>query len=204
MKRKDKHQWMLDRMNDPYFIQAKKDGYRARSAYKLLEIHKKFNIIPKVGTVLDLGCAPGAWLQVLNEISNAVLVGIDLLNIAPVANTQFLQADIFSPEAEEFLLQKKFDLILSDIAPNCSGNKEHDHLRIMALAERVLELVAAILKPGAAFCIKIFDGRDTLEFLKLLRSAFERVKFFKPLSSSRESNEFYYVCFGFKKLTLES
>lgn len=197
MKRKDKHQWMLDRMNEPYFIKAKKEGYRARSAYKLIEIQEKFHIIPNFGNILDLGCAPGAWLQVLNKFTKADVYGIDLLEIIPITSVNFLQGDVFSNEAEGFIKNKKFNLILSDIAPNCSGIKEHDHLSIMNLVERVFEFVTLYLSDAGNFCVKIFDGRDVPEFIKTVRPYFKTVKFFKPKSSSRESNEFYLICMEF-------
>ncbi|WP_342262091.1 RlmE family RNA methyltransferase [Alphaproteobacteria bacterium endosymbiont of Tiliacea citrago] len=201
MKRRDKHQWMKDRMKDPFFLKAKKEGYRARSAYKLIEIQEKFNIIPKTGNVLDLGCAPGAWIQVLQKFSKASLFGIDLLEIAPISNLNFLKGDIFSEEANNFLQNKKFNLILSDIAPNCCGNKRQDHLKIMALADRVLEFVLNYLEESGNFCIKIFDGSDVTEYIASTRTFFKSVKFFKPKSSSKESNEFYLVCSNFIKTT---
>lgn len=207
MKRRDKHQWMLSRINDPFFIKAKKEGYRARSAYKLIEIQEKFKIIPKSGYILDLGCAPGAWLQVLQKTSQANIFGIDLLEIQRIHNITFFQGDVFSEESCNFIKDIEFDLILSDIAPNCCGDKAHDHLQIMALAERVLELVIKHLKTGGNFCVKLFDGRDIKEYVSIAQSHFEKTKFFKPKSSARESNEFYLLCLkkhnSFPKLNID-
>lgn len=199
MKRRDKHQWMLDRVNDPYFVKAKKEGYRARSAYKLIEIQQKFKIVPRYAgcNILDLGCAPGAWLQVLRKLTEGSIFGIDLIDIRPLPGVSFLKADIFSSDVENFIKGLMFDLIISDIAPNCSGVKEHDHLQIMYLAEYIFHFAILHLKTNATFCIKLFDGRDVVEFVRLARNYFKCVKFFKPKSSHRESNEFYLVCSGF-------
>lgn len=199
MKRRDKHQWMLDRINDPYFIKAKKDGFRARSAYKLIEIHEKFCIIPEIGYILDLGCAPGAWLQVLKQNTTANLIGIDLLNIEPLNDVEFLKGDIFSEEVAIYLSDKKFHLILSDIAPNCMGVKNIDHLKIMSLADRVLIFIKKYLNENGNFCIKLFDGKEVPEYIKSVRYLFKSVRIFKPKSSTPESNEIYLVCKEYKK-----
>lgn len=197
MKRRDKHQWMLDRINDPYFIQAKKEGYRARSAYKLLEIQKAFSVIPKMGNILDLGCAPGAWLQVLTKTTKAKVYGVDLLSIEPVMGAEFMQGNIFDEDVESFLSAIRFDLILSDIAPNCMGVKDIDHFRIMSLAKRTFELVRKFIKVDGHFCIKLFDGCELNEYRNLMRRYFKSSKIFKPKASYLGSNELYLVCKNF-------
>lgn len=190
---------MLDRINDPYFIKAKKEGYRARSAYKLIEINNSFDIIPKNGKILDLGCAPGAWLQVLQKSTKANIYGIDLLKIEHIHNVNFFQKDIFSNEVEELLEEYQFDLILSDIAPNCMGIKDIDHIRIIALARRVFDIVLKFLKNNGNFCIKLFDGHNLPQYKNDLQKYFSSVKFCKPKSSHAESNELYLVCRNFIK-----
>lgn len=197
MKRRDKHQWMLDRINDPYFIKAKKEGYRARSAYKLLEMHRVFSIIPKKGCVLDLGCAPGAWLQVLKKNTKAFIYGVDLLNIEPIIGVNFLKGNIFDQATDVFLSNKKFSLILSDLSPNCMGIKDIDHFRIIMLAKRVFELVLRFLHAGGDFCIKLFDGAQLNEYRSLVGPYFKSIKIFKPKSSYLGSQELYLVCKSF-------
>lgn len=203
MKRRDKHQWAKERHNDQYFIKAKKEGYRARSAYKLIEIQEKFSIIPKNGNILDLGCAPGAWLQVIQKnLKSGEIYGIDLLDITPISgviSVNFLKADIFSKEAEEFLEGKIFDCIVCDIAPNFSGHKDIDHLKSMNISEEILIYLPKKLKLGGNFCIKLFDGALIQEYVKNVKQSFESVKFFKPKSSHLESNEFYLVGQRLKK-----
>lgn len=196
MKRRDPHQWSKERNRDKFFLQAKKEGYRARSAYKLIEINQKFFIIKPGFNVLDLGAAPGAWLQVVRKITNGKIDGIDLLPIAPINGVIALRADIFL--AAEFLAGKIYDVILSDIAPNCSGQQELDHLLLMNLANEVLALSKRHLKIGGNLCIKIFDGVHFQEFFKKCTSSFTTVKRFKPESSALDSCEFYLVCMNFK------
>lgn len=197
MKRRDPHQWFKTRARDEFFVKAKKDGYRARSAYKLIEINEKHNLVKKNDKVLDLGCAPGAWLQVLSKLTDFI-DGIDLLKIENFPKARFLQADIFSKEATDFY-SKNYDVILSDIAPNTSGNKDSDHYDLINLAEFTLhEVVIPYLKKGGSFCIKIFDGADSNNYYKELRNYFEVVKRVKPKASHNESSEFYFLAQKFK------
>ncbi len=187
---------MRDRANDEYFIKAKKDGYRARSAYKLIEMQEKFGVIKKNGLVLDLGAAPGAWIQVASKFTNHI-DAIDLLYIETLPNVRTLRANIFSPEARAFM-DKKYDTILSDMAPNTSGERSHDHLAIMGLAEEVVHICIDHLQLGGSLCVKVFDGSEVIAFTKLLRERFDLVKRFKPRSSHSESPEFYFVCKGWR------
>jgi 23S rRNA (uridine2552-2'-O)-methyltransferase len=190
MKRRDPHQWQKERNRDKYFIQAKKEGYRARSAYKLLEINQKYSIIH--GNVLDLGAAPGAWLQVAKNLG-AQVEGIDLLEIKEMAGVVTLKADIFSQEAAEFLKNKQYDALLCDIAPNCCGEKTTDHLILINIAYKVLELSLMHLKPSGSICIKIFDGAGFKDFFAKFHTYFKEVYRFKPASSFLDSNEFYII-----------
>jgi len=199
MKRRDPHQWIKDRHRDKYFQQSKKDGFRARSCYKLLEIQEKYRLIGQNSKVLDLGAAPGAWLQVATRLTNSVIKAVDLLEIEPIKNVQTLTADIFSSEATEFLAEDNYDVILSDMAPNCTGQAAHDHLVIMNLVWKVLELSKKHLVPGGNMCVKIFDGGHFQEFLVEWRKFFTQTYRFKPKSSANDSCEFYLIGLGYKK-----
>jgi len=199
MKRRDPHQWVKERGRDEYFIKAKREGYRARSCYKLIEIQGKFNLIRSTSNVLDLGAAPGAWLQVCRKLTRGIVSGIDLLEIESIYNVETLQADIFDDKTKEFVEGKSFDVILSDIAPNCSGKKEHDHITLVNLVRKVLELSATHLVEGGSMCAKIFDGFCVPELIEEWKIFFEDVKRFKPKSSKLDNSEFYLIGLGFKK-----
>lgn len=195
MKRRDPHQWNKERNREQYFVQAKKEGYRARSAYKLIEIHEKYKIVN--GNILDLGCAPGAWLQVAKKLG-ANVEGIDLLKTQPIKDVVTLKADIFSNEASEFLANKNYDAILCDIAPNCSGERKNDHLLLINIAYKVLELALVHLKTDGSMCIKIFDGMAFNEFFAKFKGCFKKVYRFKPRSSLLDNSEFYIIGQGKK------
>ncbi len=199
MKRRDPHQWMKTRLNDPFFVKAKQEGYRARSAYKLIEIHQKYNIIR--GNVLDLGAAPGAWLQVIKRFG-ANVEGIDLLAIQPIHGVRTLKADIFSQETKDFIGNTVYDTILSDIAPNCTSQRELNHLLLMNIANEVLALALTHLKPGGNICIKIFDGAAFIEFLANFKKHFQKVYRFKPKASCLDNSEFYLIGCAFKQSDL--
>lgn len=207
MKRRNPNQWAKERAKDEYVIKANKDGYRARSAYKLLEINKKTNLIRKNSSVLDLGAAPGSWLQVTKKLTQGKIIGIDLLEIKPIKGVEFFKGDIASQECEEFLdwQIQKIDVILSDMAPNTSGNKSIDHLQIMNLAEIALEIAEKKLAKGGNLCIKIFEGKDLNDFVLALRKRFEKVLRIKPNASRPESPELYLISLGFQRdLTIET
>jgi len=195
MKRRDPHQWVKTRQQDQFFIKAKQEGYRARSAYKLIEIHEKYKIVH--GHILDLGAAPGAWLQVAKKLG-AQPEGIDLLEIQPIYSVRTLKADIFSQETKEFIGNNIYDTILCDIAPNCSGQKEHDHLVLMNIVYEVLQLSEQHLKNGGNICIKIFDGATFNEFFAKFKECFEKSYRFKPKASCNDSVEFYLIGCGLK------
>lgn len=146
--------WLQRQLNDPYVTAAKAAGWRSRAAFKLIELDEKYKLIGKGSRVLDLGAAPGGWSQVALERGAAKVVGIDLLEIQPVAGADFIQGDFLEEGIEAKLtelLGGKADLVLSDMAPNTSGHVATDHIRIMALAETALVFACEILAPGGAF-----------------------------------------------------
>ncbi len=184
---------------DSYFQKAKDLGYRARSAFKLEEIQKKFHLLRPGLDVLDLGAAPGSWLQYASKIvgQEATLVGLDLQLIGPIAkNIKTFVADIFSDEAVK-LIQKihpePFPLILSDLAPATSGQKELDHFRSLDLSRQVVSLAEKFLAPRGTSVLKVFQGSDFDAFIKELKGQFSRVEIYKPKASRARSFEVYVI-----------
>lgn len=198
MKRRDPHQWAKERLKDPFFVQAKNEGYRARSAYKLIEIQEKLKIIGKNANVLDLGAAPGAWLQVARKLTHGTLEGIDLLEIEPINNVCTLKADVFAQSTTDFLTGKSFNVILSDIAPNSCGQPELDHLVLINILDKVLEFSEKHLQPGGNMCLKVFEGSEFISFRKRFNALFAEAKLFKPKASKADSREVYLIGMGYR------
>jgi 23S rRNA (uridine2552-2'-O)-methyltransferase len=194
-------QWLNRQLNDPFVKQAKAQGYRSRAAFKLTEIDDRFHLIRKGTRVIDLGAAPGGWVQVAIERGAGGVVGVDLLEMDPIPPAELIQADFTHPGVGEMLAEKLGgapDLILSDMAPNTSGHRQTDHLRIVGLIEAAVDFAIENLKPGGAFVTKAFQGGETAEVLKLLKAHFAEVKHVKPKSSRVESSEVYLVATGFR------
>lgn len=185
--------WLKRQLNDQYVKQAHLHGYRSRAAFKLLEIDKKFSLLKKAKPILDLGCAPGSWLQVISQYPNKNIYGVDLLEIDYIADVTFTQGDFTNPLVQQ-LLPESVDLILSDIAPNTTGHQSTDHLRIMAILDEVLAFSDSHLTYGGSLVMKIFQGSEFNSFIKKLRQKFQAVHIFKPESSRKESSEIYLIC----------
>jgi 23S rRNA (uridine2552-2'-O)-methyltransferase len=193
--------WLNRQINDPYVAEAKAKGYRSRAAFKLIEIDQKAHLLRRGMRVIDLGCAPGGWLQVLQERGAAAVVGIDLLPVDPVAGTTILQGDFTDEGCGErlaALLGGPPDLILSDMAPNTTGHRETDHLRITGLIEAGADFAEKTLRPGGAFVAKAFQGGETAEVIATLKRAFTDVRTLKPKASRTESSEVFLVATGLK------
>jgi len=194
--------WLQRQLNDPYVVQSKKEGYRSRAAYKLIEIDAKFKIFHKHDVVLDLGAAPGSWAQVAMKKGAGKIIALDLLPINSMEDVHFIQADFMTDDALEkigsILGNTKINVLLSDMAPNVSGHKMADHLRIVNLCEEVFEFAKNNLSKGGTMVFKIFQGGADGELLKEIKSCFLKVKNFKPDSSRKESSEIYLVAIGFK------
>ena len=190
---------------DHYFRKAKKEGYRARSAYKLVSLNKKYNLIKKNNYVLDIGCSPGSWLQVADKLvgNKGLVLGIDILPIKEINDIKFIQGDITDNISIDLIknISEEFDVIISDVAPKTTGIKELDHEKSVYLNEKVLELAEKVLKENGNFLCKIFQGKYINEFLDKIKKRFEFVKCSKPDSSRKESKEIYIVAKGFKKLS---
>jgi 23S rRNA (uridine2552-2'-O)-methyltransferase len=193
--------WLERQINDPFAAQARAKGYRSRAAFKLTEIDDRFQLLRKGARVLDLGCAPGGWIQIALERGAGKVVGIDLLPIDPLPPAVIVEGDFTEPGQGEALLERLGgapDLVLSDMAPNTTGHRQTDHLRIMALVEAAAEFAVEVLKPGGAFVAKAFQGGETREVLKLLKARFADVRHVKPKASRAESSEVYLVATGFR------
>ena len=198
--------WLQRQLNDPYVAQAKRDGYRSRAAYKLLEIDERYHVLKPGLRVLDLGAAPGGWSQVAAAkvgvaAGKGRIVGIDLLPIDPLAGVHFAVMDFLDPDAPErlrALMGGPADLLLSDMAANATGHKQTDHIRIVALAELAIDFACEILAPGGAFLAKVFQGGTETQLLRRLKRDFAAVHHVKPKASRAGSAELYVLATGFR------
>ena len=193
--------WLERQINDPFVVEAKAKGYRSRAAFKLSEIDDRYRLLRRGARVIDLGCAPGGWLQIAVERGASAVVGIDLLPTEPVTGSIIVEADFTAPGCGEnliALLGGPPDVVLCDMAPNTTGHRQTDHLRIVGLVEMAVDFAVANLKPGGAFVSKAFQGGETAALLKLLKGNFEVVRHVKPKASRAESSELYLVATGFK------
>lgn len=195
--------WLERQINDPFAAEARALGYRSRAAFKLAEIDDRFGLIRRGSRVIDLGCAPGGWIQVALERRAASVVGVDLLPVDPLPPAVILQGDFTDPAMGPRLLEVLAgapDLVLSDMAPNTTGHRQTDHLRIMSLIEAAADFAVDTLKPGGSFVTKAFQGGETGQVLETLKRRFSVVRNVKPKASRSESSEVYIVATGFKGL----
>lgn len=195
---------MQRHIRDEYVQRAQKEGYRSRAAYKLLEIQAKDRCIKPGQTIVDLGAAPGGWLQVSKDIvgHNGTLIGLDLLEIQPLPGVQLIQGDFSSDETLaqlETLLQKRpVDLVISDMAPNVSGITAVDQPRSMHLCELALDFCCRYLTSGGGFICKVFQGEGFDDFMQDVKSRFNRVVTRKPKASRPKSREVYMVASNYR------
>ena len=197
--------------NESFYVKAKKQGYRARSAYKLFEIQNKYNIFKRAFYILDVGSAPGSWLQVAKKFTEENLtkyqdnhyhrkeykiLGLDIKKISPIEQVDIMRLDITEPssiiEIQDYLAGSKFDLILSDASIKKSGNKFSDQVRQVNLCMKILDLLY-LLKSKGNFVIKLFQGEDFKRVHHIMKRKFHFVKSYKPRASSKKSNEIYII-----------
>jgi 23S rRNA (uridine2552-2'-O)-methyltransferase len=200
---KSSQRWLQEHFNDVYVKKAQTEGYRSRAVYKLKEIDDKDHLFQSGMTVLDLGAAPGGWSQyAAKKLSgNGRIIALDLLPIAPLSGVEILQGDF----SDDLMLKQLYttiaphtvDVLLSDMAPNMSGNAEVDIPRAMYLAELALDCAYTMLKPGGNFLMKIFHGAGFDEIIKAVRTRFKRVVIRKPLASRPRSRETYLLAKDF-------
>lgn len=201
---KSSGEWLQRHVNDPYVRQAQKDGYRSRSAYKLIQLNEKDRLIRPGMLIVDLGSAPGGWSQVAGRLVGARgrVVATDILPMDSLPNVEFIQGDFTEEAVLERVLEalggNQPDLVICDIAPNISGIDSADQASSMYLVELALDMARRALKPGGTFVTKVFQGAGSEEYLREVRKAFEKVSIRKPAASRPKSREVYFVAKGFK------
>lgn len=201
-KSKSSDRWLREHFSDPLVQKAKKEGYRSRASYKLIELDDKDHFIRAGSTVLDLGAAPGGWSQVAADRvgSNGLVIASDILEMDSLGGVDFIQGDFTEDEVYQRIIDalkgEKSDLVISDMAPNMSGNKAVDQPRSMYLAELAIDMAFQVLKPGGTFVTKLFMGEDFDQYIKDAKGRFRRVVTRKPSASRPRSNEVYMVAMG--------
>jgi 23S rRNA (uridine2552-2'-O)-methyltransferase len=198
--------WLERQLNDPYVARAKREGFRSRAAYKLIDVDDKHRLLKPGQRVVDLGAAPGGWAQVaVKRVGSAGgkgrVVGIDLLPIDPLPGADFITLDFLDPDAPDrlmALLGGAADVVLSDMAANATGHKKTDHLRIIGLAEAAADFARAVLAPGGAFLAKVLQGGTEGALLADLKRDFAAVRHVKPAASRADSAELYVLATGFR------
>jgi 23S rRNA (uridine2552-2'-O)-methyltransferase len=198
--------WLERQLNDPYVARAKREGWRSRAAYKLLEIDEKYRILKPGQRVIDLGAAPGGWSQVAAKAVGSAegkgrVIGIDLLPVDPLPGAEFITLDFLDPDAPtrlRELLGGPADVVLSDMAANATGHRQTDHLRIIGLAEAAIEFAREVLGSGGAFLAKVLQGGTEGVLLADLKRDFATVRHVKPAASRSDSAELYVLATGFR------
>jgi 23S rRNA (uridine2552-2'-O)-methyltransferase len=198
--------WLERQLNDPYVAQAKRDGYRSRAAYKLLEIDDKYHVLKPGMTVVDLGAAPGGWSQIAArrvgaDAGKGKVIAIDLLEMPEIPGVTFAQLDFHADDAPERLtamLGGRADVVLSDMAANTTGHRKTDQLRIVGLVEIAAAFAAEVLNPGGAFLAKVFQSGADSDLLAQLKRDYATVRHVKPAASRQDSAERYVLATGFR------
>lgn len=198
---KSSREWVDRQLNDPYVRRAIEAGYRARAAYKLKEIDEKFGLLKRGSRVIDLGCAPGGWLQVAVEKGAARIAGVDLLPVDPMQDATVFLGDVEEPGMGERLVAAiggEPTIVLSDMAADTTGHKQTDHIRTVHLAEVAARFAVANLARNGVFVAKVFQGGAQGELLAILKDNFGEVRHWKPPASRSESPETFVIATGFK------
>ena len=191
--------WMKEHIDDHYVQKAHKDGYRARAAYKLLEINEKTNLIKKGMTVVDLGSAPGSWSQVAGQLvgEKGILIASDILPMDTLPDVTFIQGDFREPEVFDRIMaevgDRQVDVVLSDMAPNTAGNSAIDQPRMMYLCELAVEFALTTLPEGGALIMKVFQGEGIQELRKQMQADFSKIRSIKPGASRPRSKEIFWI-----------
>lgn len=186
--------WYRERKNEHYYKRAKREGYRARSAYKLLQIQKKYDIMSPGDVVVDLGAAPGGWSQVAAEIAGRV-IAVDLDHMQPIEGVTFIQGDMTEDETLEQIKRRvdEADVVISDMSPELTGNYTMDQARSVWLSYNAFKVARELLRPNGSFVCKVFMGEDYEEFRDEVRDVFNLVKPFTPKASRKSSSEIYLI-----------
>ncbi len=201
---KKSRSWVIKQHRDQFYKKSKILGYRARSAFKLIELNKKYKFIKSNSNLLDIGSSPGGWSQVAKEIiKTGKIVSIDLKPMEKISDVIFLKYDFTKLETKKKILEifeKKIDVIISDMAADTTGNKNLDCIRTNLLCSEVVDFATNTLKKNGTLITKVFMGEDFLEVKKLANEKFKKVEFFKPESSRNESRETYIHCNSLRAL----
>ena len=198
--------WYSEKKKEHFYNEAKRVGYRARSAFKLKQIQNKFKILKEGDMIIDIGAAPGGWSQVAKEIvgENGIVIGIDLSPIKPISGVIFLQGDMTHKtsltEILKLIDKEKADVVLSDMSPDISGNYSIDHAQSIYLSEKAFITAESILKPNGNFICKVFSGEDLSNFIEQVKEKFQSVKQFSPDASRKSSSELYVIAKHLKNL----
>ena len=198
--------WLERQLNDPFVARARLEGFRSRAAYKLSEIDDKYKLFKPGGRIVDLGAAPGGWAQVAaarvkSREGQGRVIGIDLLEVEPIAGAEFRVMDFHDAEAPGRLrewLDGRADGVMSDMAANATGHRKTDHLRIIGLADLAVGFACEVLAPGGFFLAKVFQGGSEGELLTRLKQDFAAVRHLKPKASRADSAELYVLATGFR------
>ncbi|MGB3042908.1 MAG: RlmE family RNA methyltransferase [Xanthobacteraceae bacterium] len=198
--------WLERQLNDPYVAQAKRDGWRSRAAYKLIEMDDKYRLLKPGQVVVDLGAAPGGWSQVAARKVGVLqgkgkVVAIDLLEMPEIPGVTFAQLDFMDDKAPEILREMiggGVDVVMSDMAANTTGHRKTDQLRIVGLVETAAAFAAEVLKPGGTFIAKVFQSGADAELLAQVKRDFATVRHVKPAASRQDSSERYLLATGFR------
>ena len=197
--------WLERQLNDPYVAQAKREGYRSRAAFKLIEIDDKYRFLKSGMTVVDLGAAPGGWSQIaakrVGSPEKGKVIAIDLLEMGEIPGVTFAQLDFLDADAPDKLLAMmggRADVVMSDMAGNTTGHRKTDQLRIIGLVEAAAAFASEVLNPGGAFLAKVFQSGADAELLAQLKRDFASVRHVKPASSRQDSSERYVLATGFR------
>jgi len=203
-KSKKSNTWKIKQHRDQFFKKSKTLGYRSRSAFKLIELNKKYRFIKKNTKLLDIGAYPGGWAQVTSKIiTTGKILSLDIKKMDKLKNVSFLQCDFQEENTKEKILnffKGKLDVVISDMAANTTGNKSLDCIRTNQLCSDVVDFSSKILKPNGVLVSKLFMGDDFLEVKEFAKSRFKKVQFFKPEASRNESKETYLHCVTLKTL----
>ena len=195
---KKSNSWKIKQHRDQFFKKSKTLGYRSRASFKLIELNKKYKFLKKNTNLLDLGSFPGGWSQVASQIiREGRIMSIDIKNMEPIKDVRFFKGDVLSNETKDEVFKyfkSNLDVILSDMAADTTGNKSLDSIRTNQLCADVINFSKETLKPKGVLVSKIFMGEDFLEVKNLAKSTFNKVNFFKPESSRKESKETYLHC----------
>ena len=197
--------WIRERKNEFYYKKAKQENYRSRATYKLVQANQKYGFIKPRDIVVDLGAAPGGWIQAARKMTGkyGFVLGIDLKPIEPFTQEYIrtIVADLTDPDITEQILSflpRKPDVVLSDAATNITGIWEVDHARQIDLATKAMEIAQQILRPGGNFYVKVFEGDLLNDFLQTVKGSFEEVKLVKPQASRQKSSEMYILALGLR------